>query len=612
MLENNDKNNEPSSCLSVLIDFIPDPVIVIDGSGKIVYANKTIGKFTGYTREELIGKNVSELDFISKEYKQLIAKNAKERLAGSNILPYEIRITCKNGEVKCLKVNGNPIINEGKSLDLAIFHDVTEENKIQNELRQGLIESEEKFHSITNSIKEPIIVVNEEAKVTYWNPAAEKTFDYTSEEAIGKDIHNLVVPNSMYQEGKERIAISVKTFTQTGIGYFTVGNVELVGRRKDGSEFPAELSISPTKLSGKWSVVGVVKNITDRKQAEQKLRDAEQRYHTLFNQAPLGVLIVDPETAAFVEFNDLAPLQLGYSREEFEKMTIYDIEALESPERTRSHIKEMVTEGKSEFETEHRTKNGEIKNIWVTTRAFPSAGKTFLHCVYRDITEIKKVQNALMENEARYRQLVELAQEGIWAINNDFITVFVNPRMAQMLGYAESEMIGKRLFDFLDKDMVEKIRSIMEEFKHRDMKGQYEYEFPRKDGTRINTSINISTITDDQGQITGALAVMADITKRKLAEKALRNSEELSRAIVVNAPIGIATSDASCHFVSANEAFCRILGYSEDELHKLTFKEITHPEDVYESIQKLDDTSSRKDNLCLQWKKDTSRKMAPQ
>ena len=214
-------------------------------------------------------------------------------------------------------------------------------------------------------------------------------------------------------------------------------------------------------MSGKWSVVGVVKNITGRKQAEQKLRDAEQRYHTLFNQAPLGVLIVDPETASFIEFNDLAHLQLGYSREEFEKITVYDIEALESPERTRSHIKEMATEGKGEFETKHRTKNGEIKNMWVTTRAFLSAGKTFLHCVYRDITEIKKVQNALID------------------------------------------------------------------------------------------------------------------------------SEELSRAIVANAPIGIATSDASCHFVSANEAFCKILGYSEDELHKLTFMEITNPEDISESIKKM-------------------------
>jgi PAS domain S-box-containing protein len=274
-----------------------------------------IGKLAGYEKKELIGMRFSSLGFISKELKPLPTKHNKDRMAGSSL--YEVKIKTKSGEIKCLKVKGNRFINEGELLDLTIFHDVTEEDKIQNELGQSLFESEEKFHGITNSIKEAVIVVNDEAKVTYWNPAAEKIFDYTNEEATGKDIHRLVVPKSMCQEVRDRIAISVKTFTQTGMGYFTVGNVELVGRRKDGSEFPVELSISPTKFMGKWSAVAVVKDITKRKQAEQKLRDAEQRYHAIFNQAPLGVLVVDPETARVVEFNDVAHQLLCYSREEF-------------------------------------------------------------------------------------------------------------------------------------------------------------------------------------------------------------------------------------------------------------------------------------------------------
>ena len=126
----------------------------------------------------------------------------------------------------------------------------------------------EEFLSIADYIKDAIILVDQKAKISYWNPAAEKIFGYTSGEVIGKSIHELVVPNSMCREGKNRIELSVKTFAKTGVGYFTVGNVELVGCRKDGSEFPAELSISPIKKSGKWNALRRSK----RHQCEKKRR----------------------------------------------------------------------------------------------------------------------------------------------------------------------------------------------------------------------------------------------------------------------------------------------------------------------------------------------------
>jgi len=573
--------------LPFLIDLIPDPVLVISSSGKIVAANEIVGKHSGYKKEELIGKSFSSLSFLSEDYKQLLAKNAENRLEGAIILPYEIKLTAKNGEVRVLRVNGNRFVNNGEKLDLAIFHDITEENKIQTELRQDLFESEEKFHSITSSIKEAIIVVDEKVKVTFWNSAAEKIFGFSSKEAVGKDVHELVVPRSMCKEGRERISESVKTFAQTGLGYFTVGNVELVGKHKDGTEFPVELSISPTKLMGRWSAVAVVKDITKRKQAEQKLRDAEQRYHAIFNQAPLGVLVVDPETTGFIEFNDVAHQQFGYSREEFEKITICDLETNETSEQVKSHMKDILKKGVEEFEILFRTKNGDIKNTSVTARTFQSAGKKYLHCICRDLSEIEKVQNALINSEAGYRQLVELAQEGIWAIDSDFTTVFVNPRMAEMLGYAESEMIGRKLFEFLDKETVSKIRETLKQFRNKEIDGLIEYAFPRKDGTHVDTIITMSTIMDDEGQVTGTLAVISDISERKRAERALKESEELSKAIVANAPIGIATSDLRYHFLSANEAFCKILGYEEEEILKLTFKEITYPEDLPESEAKM-------------------------
>ncbi len=392
------------------------------------------------------------------------------------------------------------------------------------------MENEEKFQLITNSVKDAIILVDEESKVAYWNPASEKTFGYTSKEAIGKKIHELVVPTSMCQEGRDRIEQSVKIFNETGMGYFTVGDVELIGRHKNGTEFPVELSISPIELSGKWNAVGVVKNLSERKKSDQKTKEAEQRYHALFNQSPLGVLIVDPKTLGFVEFNDVAHQQLGYSREEFEKLTLIDIEAKESEYQVKSHIAKMLKDGKEEFETEHQTKDCRIKNILVSTRAIEMKNRKLLHCVFHDITEIRNTQKSLMESEAQYRNLVELAQEGVWVFDKEYNTTFVNPRMAQMLGYVQSEMLGRRAFEFLDASVVEQAENFLGKYESG-LSGNFEYEINRKDGSRIYASIVASPINDDQGIYIGTLALVADVTLRKDMEKKLekysKNLEEI-------------------------------------------------------------------------------------
>jgi PAS domain S-box-containing protein len=392
------------------------------------------------------------------------------------------------------------------------------------------MENEEKFKQITDSVKDAIILVDEESKVAYWNPASEKTFGYTIKEAIGKNIHELVVPTSMCQEGKERIEQSVKIFNETGMGYYTVGNVELIGRHKNGSEFPVELSISPIKISGKWNAVGVVKNLTERKKSDQKTKEAEQRYHALFSQSPLGVLIVDPKTTGFVEFNDVAHQQLGYSREEFEKLTLLDIEAKESEDIVKTHIAKMLKDGKEEFETEHRTKDCSIKNVLVSTRAIEMKNKKLLHCVFHDITEIRNTQKSLMESETQYRNLVELAQEGVWLFDREYVTTFVNPRMAQMLGYVQSEMLGKRAFEFLDGNVVEQAENFLGKYESG-LNGNFEYEITHKDGSRIWVSIVASQINDDQGIYCGTLALVADVTLRKDMEKKLekysKNLEEI-------------------------------------------------------------------------------------
>jgi PAS domain S-box-containing protein len=564
----------------------------------IVIADSETGLITDCNAAALNLIDCNQSDLIGQHYSSIYAKTLIEPHLTSESRKdlmnkyVEEQIVTKKGVHKFVSFKVTSFEFKGKKYNQGTFRDITERKLMQ----QTLQENEKLYRDMANSIRDAIILVNDEVKVTFWNPSAEKIFGYSSLEAIGKNIHELVVPDSMCQDGRTRIEAGVKTFAEVGIGYFTFGNVELVGRRKDGTKFPVKLSISPLRLGEKWGALGVVKDITEQKIQDQKLRDAEQRYHSLFNNSPLGVLVVNPETGSFVEFNDVAHVQLGYSREEFEKLTIHDIDANQSLDEIKSKIQKILSEGGTEFHTQHKTKKGERRDVLITVRAFQSQGKKCLHCIFHDITEIRKIQDALATSESQYRQLVELAQEGIWALDNTFKTYFVNPRMAEMLGYTESEMLGKQAFAFLtDADVENFKRYIIES--NNNISGEYECELIHKNGTAIYTNIAISPIIDDQDQKIGVLSVISDITNRKNIEKALKKSEELSRSIVANAPIGIATSDANYKFVSANDEFCRIIGYSEEDLKKMTFKEITHPMDLRMSEEKMRDLRNGKINV---------------
>ena len=136
-----------------------------------------------------------------------------------------------------------------------------------------------------------------------------------------------------------------------------------------------------------------------------------------------------------------------------------------------------------------------------------------------------------MKSETQYRQLVNVAQEGIWALDRNYRTVFVNPRMAEMLGFAESEMVGKSLFEFLDKKYIEQAKQFLGQFK-QGVKGHFDYEFGRKDGSRVYASIAASVINDDEGKTLGTLAMVSDITYRKVLERKVNNYSKHLKSMV--------------------------------------------------------------------------------
>ncbi len=260
-----------------IIDSLGEALLIIDPEDyTILNANKTACDQLKFEREKLIGRTCYEATHalqtpcMSPDHVCPIREMLK---TGMPATAEHIHFDIDHHEV-FVEISVSPVRNiEGKTVVIHIAKDVTKKKTMENELQV----SEEKFRAISNSVRDAIILVDNEARIQYWNPAAEKTFGYFREDALGKEVHKLIVPYTMCADGKARIKAGFKEFSQTGKGAFVGENVELIGRRSDGLEFPVKLSLSPIKLGGKWYAVGVAKDITERKKAEQIAKEYAQR-----------------------------------------------------------------------------------------------------------------------------------------------------------------------------------------------------------------------------------------------------------------------------------------------------------------------------------------------
>ena len=249
-------------------------------------------------------------------------------------------------------------------------------------------------------------------------------------------------------------------------------------------------------------------------QQAAELERAELRYRTLFEQSRDGILIVDPETGQFIEFNRVAHEQLGYTREEFSRLGIHDIEANEAPEEISRHLAMVDARGWDDFETRHRRKDGVLRDVQVIVQIMTINGRRMAHCTYRDITERKAVQETLR----LYANMFEHSGEGILVTDRDNYIIAINPALERMSGYTADELIGKNPRVLASGRTPLTIYQAMWQALKEDGVWQGELQDRRKDGEVYPKWTTISVIRDATGAIAHYLASFSDISERKAAE----------------------------------------------------------------------------------------------
>ncbi|MFL6280083.1 MAG: PAS domain S-box protein [Vicinamibacterales bacterium] len=305
-------------------------------------------------------------------------------------------------------------------------------------------------------------------------------------------------------------------------------------------------------------VVYVASDFTERKRAEQALRESEHRYRTLFELNPLPMWVYDTETLHFTAVNDAAIAHYGFTRDEFRSMTIADIRPPEEIPAMQAALQD-VDQRQRPRQFRHRKKDGTVIDVDVTSFEFLSGGRGARLVIAQDITERKLADEALRLSEERYRELFENANDLIYTHDlNGYITS-VNISGERVSGYTRDELLGTQIARLIAPDHVDRVRDATQ----KKLRGEasatfYEVDMIAKDGRRVPLELSTRLIYRD-GVPSGIQGMGRDLSERKTSEARYRLLFERNLA-------GVFRTGADGHILECNDACARIFGFeSRDE-----------------------------------------------
>jgi PAS domain S-box-containing protein len=547
---------ESEQRLSFHMENSPTAIVECDTNFIVTRWSGEAERMFGWSRAETIGKAIMDLHIIYDEDIPIV-QNVMERLTDgvSRHVVSANRNYTKGGQVIYCEWYNSVLLNaQGKMVSvMSQVLDITERKRAEEALR----ESERKLRLIAENATDVIFAYDMDRRLIYVNPALEAFTGYTVAELEEKNFINWLYP----EDEAKMLPLWEDLFAGKG---FSAEEFRIV--TTDGQIKWCLSSWGPLydESGQQIGVQGRERDITERKRAEEGLRESEGRFRLLYEKAPLGYQSLDA-AGCFIDVNQAWLDTLGYSREEVIGRWFGDFLAPHEVEAFKQRFAKFKATGEIKVEVKMVRKDGAHAIIVVVGRiAYDEhGGFKQTHCILTDITERKRAEEAMRESEEKYRILVERANDGI-AIVQDTIIKYVNPSLAEAVGYTIGELIGTPFADYVHPD---DLRKVVDRYKRR-MAGEavtpiYEIAIGRKDGSKVDVEANAGIITY-QGK-PAEFVIVRDLTERKQAEQALADSEIKFRWLYEYAPSAYHLLTPSGVITDVNRRWCELLGYRREE-----------------------------------------------
>ncbi len=578
--------DESQKRLSDIFEFLPDATLAVDRNGNVMAWNRAIEEMTGLRKRDVLGKGKDEyasafysdgrsllVDFIVADNWEVLNNYNFVKIQGENVVTEVYVEKVYGGRGAYLWIMAAPLRDaEGRVIGgLECIRDVTDRRRAEESLREG----EARFKAIVTNSPNATVLADSEGVVTYVSPQYETITGYPPETVIGS-----VFPDYIFPEDREKAMEAAAKL--------------LVDKREvkdfECRFFNIENQIKWVSLSAKVIMLGdvsigyqcTISDITEKKKSEAALKESEARFKAIVTNSPNITILTNPEGKAI------------YVSPQFEAMTGFPFSAIlgmniftklrpDQNEEVLEYILNATIEKKEILGLESHFLNADKKLVWVSVSgALVRFGDTFMGYQFTvtNITDQKGAAEALRESEARFKTIVTNSPNITILADTDGIITYASPQYEMITGYKAKDLIGKSIPEFVHPEDKPKLSELWNKVVYDNLALlNYEYRYYNSENQLRWISLSAKAITDGE-KVIGFQYTGEDVTGKKQAAEALKESEARFRAIVMTSPNTTVLTDPQGRIIYASPQHEENTGYPVEAVIGKFFPGSVHPDDA--------------------------------